>query len=310
VTRGPAETLGRSNHNDKEIDMSQPRVLATDLVIGESARWHDGRLWLSNWGAQEILTFDLEGHREVITRVPTTIPFSIDWLPDGQLLVVAGPEQRLLRREPDGSLIDHADLTGLPGGLNEIVVDGRGTIWVNGGSDFYPDEGVAPGFIAAISPDGVVRQVADGIAFPNGMAVTEDNSTLIIAESFAGKLTAFEITDGGDLVGRRTFAEVLADGICADAEGAVWTPSWYENESCCLRVADGGQVLDRIPLDQSGFACALGGADGRTLFMLTADWHMDEDFMDNLHRLTTGPRTGQVLTTTVSVPSAGWPNHR
>ena len=95
-----------------------------------------------------------------------------------------------------------------------------------------------------------------------------------------------------------------------DAEGAVWTPSWYENEACCLRVADGGQVLDRIPLDQSGFACALGGTDGRTLFMLTADWHMDEDFMDNLERLTTGPRTGQVLTTTVSVPSAGWPNHR
>jgi len=157
--------------------MHQPKVLASDLVIGESARWHDGRLWLSNWGAQEILAFDPEGNREVITRVPTTIPFSIDWLPDGQLpdgqlLVVAGPEQRLLRQAQDGSLIDHADLTGLPGGLNEIVVDGRGTIYVNGGADFYPDEGVAPGFIAAISPDGVLRQVADGIAFPNGMAVT------------------------------------------------------------------------------------------------------------------------------------------
>jgi sugar lactone lactonase YvrE len=290
--------------------MSEPRVLATDLVIGESARWHDGRLWLSNWGAAEILTFDEEGHREIATQVPTTIPFSIDWLPNGQLLVVAGPEQRLLRREPDGSLVDHADLSGLPGGLNEIVVDGRGTIYVNGGSDFLADEGIAPGFIAAISPDGVVRQVADGIAFPNGMAVTEDNSTLIIAESFAGKLTAFDITDDGGLDNRRTFAPVLADGICMDAEGAVWTPSWSENESCCVRVADGGEVLDRIPLDQSGFACALGGADGRTLFMLTADWHMDEDFMDNLNRLTTGPRTGQVLTTNVSVPAADYPNHR
>ena len=290
--------------------MSEPRVLATDLVIGESARWHDDRLWLSNWGAAEILTFDEGGHREVATQVPTTIPFSIDWLPNGQLLVAAGPEQRLLRREPDGSLVDYADLTGLPGGLNEIVVDGRGTIYVNGGADFYPDEGVAPGFIATISPDGVVRQVADGIAFPNGMAVTEDNSTLIIAESFASKLTAFEITDDGGLTDRRTFADVLADGICLDAEGAVWTPSWIDNESCCVRVADGGQILDRIPLDQSGFACALGGADSRTLFMLTADWHMDEDFMDNLNRLTTGPRTGQVLTTTVSVPAAGYPNHR
>jgi sugar lactone lactonase YvrE len=288
----------------------QPEVLATELVIGESARWHDGRLWLSNWGAAELLAFDLEGHRELITRVPTTIPFSIDWLPDGQLLIVAGPEQRLLRQEPDGSLVDHADLTGLPGGLNEIVVDGRGTIYVNGGADFYPDEGIAPGFIAAISPEGTVRQVADGIAFPNGMAVTADNSTLIIAESFASKLTAFTITEDGDLDNRRTFAEVLADGICMDAEGAVWTPSWHDNGPCCLRVADGGEVLDRIPLDQAGFACALGGTDGQTLFMLTADWHMNEDFMDNLDRLTTGPRTGQVLTSTVSVPSAGWPNHR
>ena len=246
--------------------MSQPRVLATDLVIGEPLRWHDGRLWLSNWGAQEILTFDLEeSSRGDHAGAHHHLLFSIDWLPDGQLLVVAGPEKAAVAVEPDGSLIDHADLTGLPGGLNEIVVDGRGTIWVNGGSDFYPDEGVVPGFIAAISPDGVVRQVADGIAFPNGMAVTEDNSTLIITESFAGKLTAFEITDSGDLVERRTFAEVLADGICMDAEGAVWTPSWYENGPCCLRVADGGRVLDRIPLDQSGFACALGGADGRTL---------------------------------------------
>ena len=290
--------------------MSQPQVLVTDLVIGESARWHDGRLWLSNWGAAEILTFDEDGHRELITNVPTTIPFSMDWMPNGQLLITAGPEQRLLRQEPDGSLVDHADLTGLPGGLNEIVVDGSGTIYLNGGNDFYPEAGVAPGFIAAITPDGTVRQVADGIAFPNGMAITEDNSTLIIAESFAGKLTAFEIASDGDLTHRRTFAEVLADGICMDAEGAVWTPSWYDGGPCCLRVADGGRVLDRIPLEQAGFACALGGSDGRTLFMLSADWHMAEDFNDNLNRLTTGPRTGKVHSTTVSVSAAGWPDHR
>jgi sugar lactone lactonase YvrE len=289
--------------------MSEPHLLANDLVIGESARWHDGRVWLSNWGAQEILAFDLEGQREVVTRVPTTLPFSIDWLSDGQLLVVAGPEQRLLRQEPDGSLIDHADMSGLPGGLNEIVVDGRGTFYVNGGNDFYPDEAVAPGFIAAITPDGIVRQVAGEIAFPNGMAVTDDNSTLIIAESFAGKLTAFDIAEDGGLDNRRTFAEVLADGICMDAEGAVWTPSWYDNGPCCLRVAEGGEVLDRVPLGQAGFACALGGPEGRTLFMLSADWHMGEDFMDNLKRLTEGPHTGQLHTTTVAVPSAGFPNH-
>jgi len=289
--------------------MPEPHLLANDLVIGESARWHDGRVWLSNWGAQEILAFDLAGQREVVTRVPTSLPFSIDWLPDGQLLVVAGPEQRLLRQELDGSLIDHADMSGLPGGLNEIVVDGRGTIYVNGGNDFYPDKGVAPGFIAAITPDGVVRKVAGEIAFPNGMAVTDDNSTLIIAESFAGKLTAFDISEDGGLGNRRTFAEVPADGICMDAEGAVWTPSWHDDGPCCLRVAEGGEVLDRVPLGQAGFACALGGPEGRTLFMLSADWHMGEDFLDNLKRLTEGTRTGQLHTTTVTVPSAGFPNH-
>jgi sugar lactone lactonase YvrE len=144
-----------------------PEVLLTGLKIGESARWHDGRLWLSNWGAQQILAVDLDGNAEVMATVPTTMPFSIDWLADGRLLVVAGPEGRLLRQDPDGSLVDHADLRGLGAGLNEIVVDGRGRIYVNGGTDFHPGEGEAPGFVALVTPDGVVRRVAEGIAFPN-----------------------------------------------------------------------------------------------------------------------------------------------
>ena len=127
----------RSDHDD--------RVLLTGLKIGESARWHDGRLWLANWGTQQVLAVDLDGNAEVMATVPTTIPFSIDWLPDGRLLVVAGPEGRLLRQEPNGSLVDHADLSGLGAGLNEIVVDGRGRIYVNGGTDFHPGEGEAPG---------------------------------------------------------------------------------------------------------------------------------------------------------------------
>jgi len=181
-------------------------VLLTGLKIGESARWHDGRLWLSNWGAQEILAVDLDGNAEVMATVPTTMPFSIDWLPDGRLVVVAGPEGRLLRQEPDGSLVDHADLRGLDANLNEIVVDGRGRIYVNGGTDFHPGQGEAPGFIALITPDGVVRRVAEGIAFPNGMAVTPDNSTLIVSESFAGTLTAFDIGPDGSLSNRRVWA--------------------------------------------------------------------------------------------------------
>lgn len=282
-------------------------VLLTGLKIGESARWHDGRLWLSNWGTQQILAVDLDGNAEVMVTVPTTIPFSIDWLPDGRLLVVAGPEGRLLRQEPDGSLVDHVDLSGLGANLNEIVVDGRGGIYVNGGTDFHPGEGEAPGFVALITPDGLVRRVAEGIAFPNGMAVTPDNSTLIVSESFAGMLTAFDIGPDGSLSNRRLWAALPGDGIVLDTEGAVWTPGWTETGPACLRVAEGGEVLDTVPLDRAGFACTLGGEDGRTLFMLAADWRMQDGFEDNIDRLTTGPETGQVLTARAPAAHAGHP---
>src|SRR6266545_3474721 len=265
-------------------------VLLTGLKIGESARWHEGRLWLSNWGTQQVLAVDLDGNTEVMARVPTTIPFSIDWLPDGRLLVVAGPEGRLLRQEPDGSL-----------------VDGRGNVYVNGGTDFHPGEGQAPGFVALVTPDGAARRVAEGIAFPNGMAVTPDNSTLIVAESFAGTLTAFDIGPDGDLSNRRVWAALPGDGIVLDAEGAVWTPGWTETGAACLRIAEGGEVLDTIPLDRAGFACTLGGQDGRTLFMLAAEWRMQDGFEDNVERLTTGPETGQVLTARAPRPHAGHP---
>lgn len=281
-------------------------VLLSGLKIGESARWHDGRLWLCNWGTQEVLAVGMDGSAEVMAKVPTTIPFSIDWLPDGRLLIVCGPEGRLLRQEPDGSLVDHVELSGL-GGLNEIVVDNRGFIYVNGGTDFHPDEGKAPGFVAVITTDGDVRQVASEIAFPNGMAVTPDNSTLIVSESFAGTLTAFDIEPDGGLSRRRVWAPVPGDGIVMDADGAIWTPGWNDDGPVCIRVAEGGVVLGAVPLDQAGFACTLGGPDGRTLFMLTADWHMREPFEDNITRLLTGPETGNVLTAQAPAAHAGRP---
>lgn len=281
--------------------------LLTGLKIGESARWHEGRLWLSNWGSQQVLAVDDRGNTEVMATVPTTIPFSIDWLPDGRLLIVSGPEGRLLRQEPDGSLVDHADLSGLGAGLNEIVVDHRGNIYLNGGNDFHPDEGVAPGFVALITPDGRVRRVAEEIAFPNGMAVTPDNSTLIVSESFAGLLTAFDIADDGSLSNRRVWAPLPGDGIVLDAEGAVWTPGWTDAGPACLRVAEGGQVLATVPLDRAGFACTLGGADGRTLFMLASDWRNSDGFESNIKRLLTGSETGVVFTTRAPAPHAGRP---
>jgi len=282
-------------------------VLLTGLKIGESARWHDGRLWLSNWGAQQILAVDLDGNAQVMATVPTTMPFSIDWLPDGRLLVVAGPEGRLLRQEPDGSLVDQADLTVLDANLNELVVDGRGRIYVNGGTNFHPDEGEAPGFVALVTPDGAVRRVAEGLAFPNGMAVTPDEQTLIVSESFAGMLTAFDIGPDGSLSNRRGWAPLPGDGIVLDTEGAVWTPGWTEDGPACLRVAEGGELLDTVPLDRAGFACTLGGEDGRTLFVLAADWRMQGGFEDNIKRLTTGPETGQVLIAHASAAHAGHP---
>lgn len=280
--------------------------LLTGLVIGESPRWHDGRLWFANWGAEEIVAVDLDGTAEVVARGPEGLGWSIDWLPDGRLLVTG---QGLRRVEPDGSLVPHADLSGVGvDHFNEIVVDGRGNVYVNGGIDFDPVEGRAPGIIALVTPDGTARRVAEEIAFPNGMIVTPDNATLIVAESFARRLTAFDIDDDGGLSNRRVWAEgVGPDGICMDAEGAIWTDAGEFGDSVVGRVREGGEVLDRVPLDQPCFACMLGGEDRRTLFMLTADWRMSENFTDNIARLTQGPRTGRLLTAPAPAPGAGRP---
>jgi sugar lactone lactonase YvrE len=282
-----------------EAAMTEMRTLMTGLMIGESPRWHEGRLWFANWGSKEVIAVDQEGQSEVMARVPTTIPYSIDWLPDGRLLVVSGPEARLLRREPEGSLVTHADLGHLAKGWNEIVVDGRSNIYVNGGNfNFRPE---ADGIIALITPDGAMRQVADGLMFPNGMIVTPDNTTLIIAESFAGRLTAFDIADDGGLSNRRVWADLGqgGDGICMDAEGCIWTSA---GENTVARVREGGEVLQRIQIDQFCYACMLGGEDGRTLFMLVADWYGVERMGELLEA-----RSGRVLAIPAPVPHAGWP---
>src|SRR5215470_15451352 len=180
----------------------------TGLAFVESPRWHDDRLWFSDWIARELIAVDLEGRSEVIVRMPS-FPFSIDWLHDGRLLVVSGREGLLLRREPEGVLLTHANLTGLSKGWNEIVVDGRGNAYINGGGfDLMAGEKFAPGMIALVSPNGSARQVADGIAFPNGMVVTPDNKTLIVAESYGKRLTAFDIAGDGSLLNRRVWADL------------------------------------------------------------------------------------------------------
>jgi sugar lactone lactonase YvrE len=266
-----------------------PSILLTGLTLGESPRWHDGRLWFADWGPQEVVAVDLEGRSEVILR-GTSFPLCFDWLPDGRLLVVSASDGLLLRREADGSLVTHADLSGLSDHKwNDIAVDGRGNAYVgNIGFEFGGE--VGPGILAQVTADGSARQVADGVEFPNGMAVTPDNSTLIAAESYGNRLTAFDIEPDGSLSNRRVWADLgdgVPDGICIDADGAVWYGD-VPNERC-VRVREGGEVLQTIELDRGCFACALGGVDGTTLFLMAAEWNGPASMFD-------GPRTGQVLT--------------
>jgi sugar lactone lactonase YvrE len=281
--------------------MSDLHILLTDLALGESPRWHADRLWLSDWAAHEVLAVDLKGKREVIATIPS-MPFCIDFLPDGRLLVVSGGDGQLLRSEPDGSLLTYADLSSLSvHPWNEIVVDGRGNAYLNSIGFDFPAGTFAPGILALITPDGSVRQVADNVAFPNGMVVTPDNSTLILAESYGNQLTAFEIAPDGSLGNRRVWAQLdggYPDGICLDADGAVWYADVPNKR--CVRIREGGEVLQTIDLDRGCFACMLGGTDGRTLFMVAAAWGGAESMAN-------GQRTGQVLTTTAPAPRAGWP---
>jgi sugar lactone lactonase YvrE len=286
---------------------SKPDVqtLMTGIAFGESPRWHAGRLWFADWGAKEVIAADLDGNSEVLVRVGfPSFPMCFDWLPDGPLLIVSSRDGLLLRREPDGSLVTHADLSALAEKghpWNEVVVDGRGNAYINNQGFEFPGGEFAPGTIALLTPDGSVRQVADGIAFPNGMAVTPDNSTLICAESYGNKLTAFNVAADGSLSGRRVWADLgdgVPDGICLDAENAVWYADVPNKR--CVRVREGGEVLQTIDLDRGCFACMLGGADRRTLFMVATEWHGTEHMSE-------GTRAGQVLTIDAPAPGVGWP---
>jgi len=281
--------------------MAELRTLMTGLGLVESPRWHDGRLWFSDWIAGEIIAVDPAGNSEVITGVPS-FPFCFDWLSDGRLLIVSGGDGRLLRRERDGSLVTHSDLHGLSRyPWNEIVVDSRGNIYLNCINFDFPAGPFAPGIIALVTPDGTVKQVAEGVAFPNGMAVTPDNQALIVAESYGNRLTAFDIAADGSLSNRRVWAEVgehHPDGICLDADGAVWYADVGTNR--CVRVREGGEVLRTIELDRSCFACMLGGADARTLFMLAASFDPASGSV--------GRQTGQVVMAEAPAPGVGWPS--
>jgi sugar lactone lactonase YvrE len=263
----------------------EPRVLLEGLAIGESPRWHDGRLWFSNWGTGEIIAVDLDGYSEVAGQGPEGLGWATNWLPDGRMLITGA---ELVRIEPDGSRVRHADLSHIsPLGWSELTVDGRGNAYVNTVNIDFADfndiltSGKTPGKIALVTPD---------------------NRTLIVAESFAGRLTAFDIDDYGSLSNRRTWADGIApDGICLDADGCIWASTAHDANDCA-RVREGGEVLERIRLDRSCFASMLGGPDRGTLFMLAADWRGPENVDDVV-----AARTGQLVVADAPAPGVGWP---
>jgi sugar lactone lactonase YvrE len=253
--------------------VSATEVLLEGIVFGESPRWHDGRLWFSDWGAGQVIALDPGGGHEVMATV-ASFPMCIDFLPDGRLLVVDSAQRRLLRREPDGSLVPHADLCGVSDKpWNDIVADGLGNAYVNSIGFEFPGAQFAPGLIALVTQDGSVHQVAGDLAFPNGMAITPDGATLIVAESYANQLTAYDIGTEGDLGNRRVWAQTPGDhpdGICIDADGAVWYADVGNKH--CVRVREAGQVLATVGLDRGAFACALSRGPDPRLFVVGQTW--------------------------------------
>jgi sugar lactone lactonase YvrE len=279
---------------------AEPRILIDDLVFGEGPRFRDGKLFVSDQHGREVLTVDLEGRRGHVAQVEQ-MPSGLGWLPDGTLLIVSMRDRKLLALR-DGSLRVHADLGDIAGGhCNDMVVDAHGRAYVgNFGFDMDAGADPAPAKLAMITPQGEVRVVADDLMFPNGTVITPDGKTLIIAETYAARLTAFDVLEDGSLDSRRVWAQLPCppDGICLDAEGCVWVsnpmpPGGY------LRVAEGGEVRQRIDTgDHNGIACMLGGPERRHLFMIDA-----VTFNPNK----THPGNSRVRVLEVDVPGAGLP---
>lgn len=248
-------------------------LLMDGLTFAESPRWHDGKLWVSDWGARQLVVIDSAGGHELVPGVDS-FPMCIDFLPDGRLLIVDSAHQQLLCRTPDGSQTRYADLSPLSSKpWNDIVVGEQGHAYVNNIGYDFPGGTPTLGTIALVTSDGVASEVADGLAFPNGMAITPDGATLIVAESHADRLTAFDIAPDGTLGGRRMWAATPnehPDGICMDSEGAIWFADVAGQR--CVRVREGGEVLGTIALDRGAFACVLSRGDDPQLYVVGQHW--------------------------------------
>ena len=291
-------------------------LITANIAFGEGPRWRDGRVWLSDIFAKRVLAVDLDGRVEVVATVDQH-PSGLGWLPDGRLLVVSMLDRRVLRLEP-GGLVEHADLSAVcPGNCNDMVVDGRGNAYVGntGYSYAYRGEHVPirrATHLVLVRPDGSTEAQPGMLMFPNGCAVTADNATLVVAQSHGGRLTAYSIADDGALYGERLFAALPGesdhpDGICLDAEGAVWMAAPAQQR--CVRVLEGGQIthiIDTAPWEC--IACVLGGNDGHNLFLLLSPSRHDKtapSFV--LGSPAAVDRCSRLEAIEVDVPGAGWP---
>lgn len=284
-------------------------VVLEDCTFLECPRWHDGRMFVSDFYTGRVLAFAPGGAAETVAEVPNQ-PSGLGWLPDGRLLVVSMKDRRLLRQEPSGELVEHADLSGLAAWhLNDMVVDAHGRAYVgNFGYDLMAGGAMQPAAVLRVDPDGSASVAAQGLQFPNGSVLTSDGATLVVAESFGGRLSAFDVAADGSLSGRRDWAAfgadaddpaaVTPDGICLDAEGAIWVADAGHHRA--IRVREGGEILAEVHAgDLDVFACMLGGEDGRTLYLCAAPSYLESE------RRTT--RDGVLLAVPVDVPHAGLP---
>jgi sugar lactone lactonase YvrE len=296
--------------------MAEFTTLIEGLAFTECPRWREGRLYFSDQHTHRVFDITLDGKLEVLAEVAGK-PSGLGFLPDGSLLIVSMSDRRILRRGLDGRLETYADLSHLaPWHLNDMLVDPEGRAWVgNFGFDLHGGATATTTVLICVEPDRTAKVVAEGLGFPNGMVLTPDGKTLIVAESFLNRLSAFSV-DGGLLGERRTWAsfgalptstdvgeilakvEVAPDGICLDAEGAVWVADAVHNR--VLRVQEGGAILEEIKTGETGaFACMLGGEDGRTLFICAAPTFVEAEASAH-HR-------SSILMTRVRAPHAGTP---
>jgi sugar lactone lactonase YvrE len=278
-------------------------TLLDGIVFGEGPRWHDGRLFFSDIKGHRVEAVDLRGRRETVATLHGE-PSGLGWLPDGRMLVVSMQDHRLLRLDPEG-LREVADLSPHCGGrANDMVVDAKGRAYIgNIGFDLEAQPlAPRPTCLVRVDPDGSVHVAARELWCPNGLAIGADGRTLVAAESAAGRLAAFDVAADGSLSGQRVFATLpdgaAPDGICADAEDAVWVASPTTREF--LRVRAGGLVTERISTgERIAIACALGGPGRRTLFLVTSTTMSLEEAARG--------RFGRIETCEVAVPGAGWP---